>query len=74
MFDIFLVTYWIEVNNVLHQKIYPKPVRSCTDIVKHISSKIKKPVTLKAVSCDEPKIFFEKRKDKNYGHAYKPIR
>ena len=74
MFDIFLVTYWIEFNNKLYQKVYPKPVRSCVDIVEQISLKVKKPYKLKAVVCDEPRAFFEERKDKNYGHAYKKIR
>ena len=48
MFDIFLVTYWIEFNNKLYQKVYPKPVRSCVDIVEQISLKVKKPYKLKS--------------------------
>ena len=70
MFDIFLVTYWIEFNNKLYQKVLNQLEVALILLNKYLQ-KLKNPYKLKAVVCDEPKNIFEKRKDKDYGHAYK---
>ena len=39
-----------------------------------IYEETKPPYKIKAVKCDTPKEFGDKRKDKRYRHAYKKIR
>ena len=39
-----------------------------------IYEKTKLPYKVKAVRCDTPKEFGDKRKDEEYGHVYKKLR
>ena len=39
-----------------------------------IYEETKPPIKIKAIKCDTPKEFSDKRKDKEYGHVYKKIR
>ena len=74
MFNYFLITVWIEYNNQIYSKVLPEIFNGCEIHVKKIYEEVKPPLKVKAVKCDTPKEFHEKRKDKEYGHIYKKIR
>lgn len=74
MFDYFLITVWIEYNNRIYSKVLPKLFNGCETHVEKIYKQVKPPLKIKAVKCDTPKEFGDKRKDKRYGHAYETIR
>jgi hypothetical protein len=74
MFTYFLITVWFEYDNKIHQKVLPKLYDNCEKTVIKIYEETKPPYKIKAVKCDTPKEFGDKRKDKRYGHAYKKIR
>ena len=59
MFNYFFITVWIEYNNKIYSKVLPELFNGCKTHVEKIYT---------------PKEFREKRKDKEYGHAYKTIR
>ena len=74
MFDYFFITVWIEYNNKLYAKVLPDLQKGCQTHVERIYKEIKPPYKIKEIKCDKPKEFYAKRKDKEYGHAYKTIR
>ena len=74
MFNYFLITIWIEYNNKIYSKVLPKIFNGCETYVEKIYKQVKPPYKVKAIKCDTIKEFREKRKDKEYGHAYKKIR
>ena len=74
MFNYFFITVWIEYNNKIYSKVLPEIFNGCETHVEKIYEQVKPPYEVKAVKCDTPKEFREKRKDKEYGHAYKSIR
>jgi len=74
MFTYFLVTVWIEYNNKIYQKVLPRLYDNCEKTVMKIYEETKLPYKVKAVRCDTPKEFGDKRKDKEYGHVYKKLR
>ena len=74
MFNYFLITVWIEYNNKIYSKVFPEVFNGCATPVKKIYKQVKPPLKIKAVKCDTPKEFGDKRKDKTYGHVYKKIR
>lgn len=74
MFTYFLITVWFEYDNKLHQKVLPNLYKDCEKTVMKIYEETKPPIKIKAIKCDTPKEFSDKRKDKEYGHVYKKIR
>ena len=74
MFTYFLITVWIEYNNKIYSKVLPELFNGCQTNVEKIYKQVKPPFKIKAIKCDTPKEFGKKRKDKEYGHAYKKIR
>ena len=74
MFTYFLITVWFEYDNKIHQRVLPKLYVNCEKTVKKIYEKTKLPYKIKAVKCDTPKEFGNKRKDEEYGHVYRKLR
>jgi len=73
MFDVFFITIWFEYNNRLYQKVIPKVYRECEKQVQKIVDAQPDEISIERISCEDPKTFFEKRKDKTYGHLYSSI-
>ena len=73
MFDVFFITVWFEYNTHLYQKVLPNIYRECDNQVQKIVDAQPDEIIIQGISCEDSKTFFEKRKDKTYGHIYSDI-